>query len=289
MAARESGFRLRRIAAQDGLLLAYRDYPAPALGNTPVVCLPGLARNAKDFERVAGRLAESRRVICPDYRGRGRSDYDRDWRNYTPVTYLRDLHHVCAASGVHAAVFIGTSLGGILAMGLGVLAPTLIRGVVLNDVGPAIDTRGVKRILQIVGHDHVQPDWRQAVALCRRLYGQLAFDDEARWQRFAEATFRRDDDGMLHVDWDIRIVKALARQDTPPDLWPLFRSLRRVPVLSIRGALSDILSVQTLEGMKREHPDLTVTTIGAIGHAPTLEEPEAEKAIDDLLHRIDNR
>ena len=289
MAAPQPCYRERRIAAQDGLMLAYRDYPAPAPARTPIVCLPGLARNAKDFERIAGRLAGSRRVVCPDYRGRGRSDYDDDWRNYTPVTYLRDLHSVFAASGVHAAVVIGTSLGGILAMGLGVLAPTVVRGVVLNDIGPDVDTGGLARIIDLVGRDRAQPDWDQAIALCRRMYAQLGFDDEARWRQFAEATFRQRDDGLLHVDWDTRIVTPLTRQSETPDLWPLFRSLRRLPVLSVRGALSDILSPQTLTRMQHEHTDLTTITIEAIGHAPTLEEPEAEKAIDDLLHRVDER
>lgn len=269
-------------------MLAYRDYPGPAQGATPVVCLPGLSRNAKDFEQVAERLAASRRVLCPDYRGRGRSDYDGDWRNYTPVTYLGDLRQVFAAAGIHGAVFVGTSLGGILVMGLGVLAPTVVRGAVLNDAGPDVDTDGLQRILELVGHDRAQPDWDQAVALCRQHYAQLGFEDDERWRRFAEATFRQGDDGLLHVDWDTRIVEPLRRSTATPDLWPLFRSLRHVPLLAVRGASSDILAERTLQRMKSEHPDLATHTVDGVGHAPSLEEPETEKAIDDLLQRIDN-
>jgi pimeloyl-ACP methyl ester carboxylesterase len=282
-----SQYHLRRVGAQDGLVLAYRDYPGPPDGGMPAVCLTGTSRNAKDFDHVAARLATNRRVVCPDYRGRGRSEYDTDWRNYHPAVYLRDLHHVLAASGIHAAVFIGTSLGGVLAMAMGVLAPTVLRGAVLNDIGPDIEFGGRERIAELIGFDRPQPDWPQAVALCRQLYTQLGERDEERWRRFAKATFRRGEDGLLHFDWDTRIAQAVALQGEPPDLWAMFRSLRHIPVLSVRGELSDIFRAETQARMQREHPDMSCITVEGVGHAPFLEEPEVETAIDDLFRRVD--
>jgi pimeloyl-ACP methyl ester carboxylesterase len=278
---------LKRIAAQDGLLLAYRDYPGPPGEATPVVCLPGASRNAKDFSVVAKRLSRIRRVVCVDYRGRGRSDYDSDWRNYAPATHLRDLRQVLAASGIHAAVFVGTSLGGILAMAMGVLAPTVLRGVVLNDIGPEVHYSGRERVLELIGKDRSQPDWDHAVRFCKRWYAQTGLDSDESWRRFAEATFRHGDDGLLHVDWDTAIAKALASQPDPPDLWPLFHSLRRLPILSVRGALSDILTSKTQAKMLNTHPDMKIMTVDGVGHAPSLEEPEVEIAIDELLSRVD--
>lgn len=278
-------YRERRFTAQDGLSLYYRDYGDPLSQRRPLLCLGGLARNSKDFHRFAERLAGSRRVVCPDYRGRGRSDYDPDWRNYRPETYVGDLFHLMAAAHLHKVVVLGLSMGGLLAMGLSVLAPSQIAAVILDDVGPEVSDAGVERIRAYVGRDHPQPDLASAVAECKRLFPNLGPTDEAAWRRFAEATFREGDDGLLHVDWDISLAKALSHNSH--DLWVYYRALRPFPALAFRGALSDVLSAETFARMAEVKPDLVAVTVPGVGHVPLLENPMVEQAIDGFLAQID--
>jgi pimeloyl-ACP methyl ester carboxylesterase len=280
-------YRERRFTAQDGLGLCYRDYGDPLSTRRPLLCLGGLTRNAKDFHDFAGRLAGERRVVCPDYRGRGRSDYDPDWRNYRPETYVNDIFHLMAAANLHDAIVCGLSLGGLLAMGLSVVAPAQLAAVILDDVGPEVDDAGIERIRAYVGHDRPQPDWPAAVAEVKRLFPNLGIAEEAGWRRFAEATFREADDGRLHVDWDIALAKAL-RHDRH-DLWVYYRALRPFPVLAIRGALSDVLSAETFARMAEVKPDLLRVTVAGVGHAPLLDHPEVAQAIDEFLAEIDRR
>lgn len=278
-------YRERTLAAQDGLALYYRDYGDALAARTPVLCLTGLARNSADFDEVATRLSAERRVLCPDYRGRGRSAYDPDWRHYEPRTYINDVAHLLAATGVSRAIVIGTSMGGLLALGLAVLRPTTVAGVVLNDIGPEIDGGGFTRIMEYVGTDHPQPDWESAARYLKGLLPRMAPKaDDAWWRLHAEATFRKHEDGKLHFDWDLKIAKPLLRQGgPPPDLWALYRGLRQVPALAFRGALSDVLSEETLHRMALEKPDLVCVTVEDVGHTPSLSEPQSTSALDAFL------
>lgn len=276
-------YRERVYRSQDDLKLYYRDYGDPESGRTPLLCLTGLTRNAIDYDRLATRLSVERRVLCPDYRGRGRSEYDPDWRNYRPETYLNDIRHLLIAANVQEVVVIGTSLGGILGMALGALLPAALAGVVLNDIGPEVEPTGLGRILDYIAADHPQPDWPQAIAFLKTVF-KFGLTAEDEWQRLAEGTYRRGADGQLHYDWDIAIAKPLAAsRGKLPDLWPLFRSLRNQPVLAVRGALSDVLRANTLQRMAEEKPDLARITIPDIGHAPSLDEPAARAALDAFL------
>ncbi|MFQ6017622.1 MAG: alpha/beta fold hydrolase [Kiloniellaceae bacterium] len=281
-------FRERTFSAQDGLRLYYRDYGDPLATGTPLVCLCGLTRNSKDFHDLARRLARDRRVICPDYRGRGRSAYDPQWRNYTPQVVLNDVIQLLAASNLHHVVICGTSFGGLLAMSLAVAAPMALAGVILNDVGPELNRDGTQRILDYVSRDRPQPNWAAAIAEIKRFFPALSLASEDDWRRFTEATFREGEDGRLHFDWDVALARPLVENRIPkPDLWPLYRALRHRPVLAIRGGLSDVLSAETFARMAAEKPDLIQVTLPDVGHVPTLNEPEAERAIDDFLARID--
>jgi pimeloyl-ACP methyl ester carboxylesterase len=274
----------RRFTSEDGLSLYYRDYGDPLSPRLPLLCLSGLTRNSADFARVARRHAGERRVLCPDYRGRGRSAYDPNWRNYEPRVYLNDILHLLAATGTHRAVVLGTSLGGILAMGLAVLRPTALAGVVLNDIGPDVAGDGLVRILDYIGADHPQPDWPTAVAFLRRLLPNLSLQSDADWLDFARATYREGDDGQLHFDWDVALAKPLAQQHgNVPDLWPIFRALAPLPVLALRGDRSDVLAAATFERMGREKPDLVRVTVPEQGHTPTFDEPAAKDALDAFL------
>ena len=267
----DAAYRERRFAAQDGLQLYFRDYGDPGSAATPVLCLGGLTRNARDFDALARRLAGKRRVLCLDLRGRGRSDYDPDWRNYVPATYLNDIAHLLAVAGVHRVVVVGTSLGGVLAMAMGAAMPSALAGAVLNDIGV----------------DRPQPVWESAVRTIRTLLPDLAFQDEAMFEAMARNTWREGGDGLLHFDWDVNIVRpALADGGATADLWPFFRGLRRVPLLAFRGAASTILSADCFARMAGERPDASMVTVPRTGHAPTLGEPECIAALDAFLGRL---
>ncbi len=277
-------YRERTLSAQDGLALYYRDYGDPMSPTVPLMCLTGLTRNSKDYHDLATRLSPSRRVLCPDYRGRGRSAYDADWRNYQPSVYVNDIKHLLASLNVHSVIILGTSLGAFLAMGMAVAAPTLVAGAVLNDAGPDVDPKGLNRILDYIGTDRPQPDWRSAVAVVRELFSSLSIDTDEDWLRFARQTFREGEDGMLHFDWDVNLAKPMRRRGAGlPDLWALFRALREVPVLSFRGEISDVLSPETFERMGEGMPKLTRVTVPGVGHTPTLAEPEVLAALDAFL------
>lgn len=280
-------YRERRISAQDGLALYARDYGDPLSAGMPLLCLTGLVRNSKDFAPFAERHAEGRRLVCPDYRGRGLSARDPDWRNYRPEVYLNDVGQVMAACHLHRVVVCGTSLGGLLAMGLAALKPTALAGVVLNDVGPEIVPSGIARIARYVGRDHPHRSIEEAAEHLKTLFPHLALEGEAKWRWMAEATYRLGEDGLLHSDWDPAIAKALQQGGEIPDLWPLYGALGRVPVLAIRGAESDVLSEATFARMAELKPDLIRVTVPGVGHVPQLDDPAVEPAVDRFLAEID--
>ena len=226
-------------------------------------------------------------MVCPDYRGRGRSDHDSDWRNYRSEVYAGDLFHLMAAAGLHGVAICGVSLGGLLAMGLAVLAPTAIAGVILNDVGPELNPAGLDRIRDYVSQDHPQPDLETATAYLKNLHSGLVLGSEGAWRSFAEATFQEGADGFLHVNWDLNLARTLGHD--VPDLWPYYRALRPLPVLALRGEVSDVLSAETLDRMAEAKPDLDRVTVPGVGHVPPLDHPQVEPAIDDFLDKLDRR
>jgi pimeloyl-ACP methyl ester carboxylesterase len=283
------GFRERRFTAKDGLELTFRDYGDPLSKACPLLCLAGLTRNSKDFAEVAKRQAGARRVIALDYRGRGRSAYDPDWHHYRPEVYLDDVLQLVAATNLHRPVVCGTSLGGLLAMGLAVATPCLLAGVILNDVGPDIPAGAIGGILAMLAVARPQSDWTEAVAHLQKSLPNLSFSGRSSWESFAKASYRRGEDGRLHPDWDPAILRPLQSDGgRTPDLWRYFRALRSIPTLAVRGALSDLLTEACLARMAEEKPDLQQVTVTETGHAPTLDEPEAEAALDEFLNTCDS-
>ncbi len=282
-----TGFQERRISTRDGLSLYVRDYGDPLSDGIPLLCLAGLTRNSKDFHTMASRAAAHRRVICLDYRGRGESPHDPDWRNYRPEVILDDIFQIVTACNIHPVIVCGVSYGGLMAMALGALAPTLLAGVILNDVGPELDPNGSRRIMAYIGRDRPQPDWPSAIAEMKRALPNLALANDDAWRRLTEATYRHGNDGQLHFNWDVSLAKVLHKVGDAPDLWPLYRTLRRIPVLAFRGSLSDILSEQTFARMATEKPDLLHSTVPGVGHVPSFEHPLVERAIDDFLAQAD--
>jgi pimeloyl-ACP methyl ester carboxylesterase len=271
--------------SQDGLRLFSRVYEGPGAAAPVVVCLHGLTRNSRDFEDLAAHLAPRYRVIVPDVRGRGLSARDPKFNNYQIPVYLGDLQRLLAGLGAARVAIIGTSMGGLMAMVLAAMQPTLLSGIVLNDVGPEVDPAGLERIRGYVGKSPPVRDWAGAVAQVRMVYGSAWPGlDDARWEKLARASYRADAAGVPQPDSDPMIAEPL--KDTSkaaPDLWPLWGAIAKVPMLAIRGAHSDILSAATLARMQREKPDLRTLEVAHRGHVPLLDEPECLAAIDGFL------
>ena len=279
--------------AADGLRLYARDYGPLAGEAPPVVCLPGLTRNSADFHALAlalsGDPARPRRVLALDYRGRGRSEHDPDPRRYDLKVELGDVLQVLTVAGVHEAVIVGTSRGGLLAMGLAAARPALLRGVVLNDIGPVIEPAGLAAIKGHVGKLPLPGDHLEGAEVLRQLFGpafpRLA---AAEWRAWAERTWREEADRPV-LDYDPALARTLDAFDpaTPvPPLWGLFAGLQTVPVLAIRGANSDLLAPETLAAMAAAHPRLDAATVPDQGHAPLLE-GEVIDRIAEFVARIE--
>lgn len=282
----QATYREQWWTSKDGLQLYARSYEAAGATAPAVLCLPGLTRNSRDFESLAQHLAYRYRVICPDLRGRGYSARDPVWQNYQPQTYLADLIGLRAALGLKRVAIIGTSLGGLLAMLLPSVLPEVVAGIILNDVGPEIDPIGAERIRGYAGRLPAVRSWEEAVAQLRTVFGAAwPGVSEETWLRLARRSFREDASGIPVLDVDPKVGEAMraAPQAATPDLWPLFKSLGPVPVLALRGALSDILSEATFARMQREKPDLIALSVPNRGHVPLLDEPECLTAIDAFL------
>ena len=282
------------ISAPDGLRLHARSHGRRSASALPVLCLPGLARTAADFDALAEALANDaacpRRVIALDYRGRGESAYDRDPANYSFPVEIADVMAVAAALDCLPAVMIGTSRGGILAMLLAALRPSAIAGVVLNDIGPVIEPKGLMRIKGYVGKLPQPATFEEAAEILRRLFDaqftKLTPDD---WLAAARRTFKQEN-GALVPTYDVNLAKTMEGIDFErplPPLWAQFDALAAVPVMVIRGANSDLLSAETVETMRAHHPALETLEVPDQGHAPLLAEADVIAAIAAFIARIE--
>jgi pimeloyl-ACP methyl ester carboxylesterase len=273
----------------DGLRLHYRDY-AGRQDRPPILCLPGLTRNARDFEGVAERLAGAWRLIAVDLRGRAASAPAADPASYSPPVYVDDVERLIAALGLERFVLFGTSLGGLIAMILAWRDPGRIAGILLNDVGPELNPAGLERIRSYIGRQQKWSGWDEAARWLAEAHGEVYPDWAAeRWPLQARRLCREQPDGTIGFDYDMRIAEPIlaAQPDAPAfDLWPALQVLRGVPALLVRGGLSDLLSEEVAARMAQEVGTLEVATVPRVGHAPTLEEPEAAAAIDRLLARV---
>ncbi|WP_336978199.1 alpha/beta hydrolase [Altererythrobacter fulvus] len=273
----------------DGLKLHYRDYPGRA-DRPPLLCLPGLTRNARDFEPVAEAFAGDWRMICLDLRGRGESDYSKDSATYNPLQYVADIDALLDQAGIARFVAIGTSLGGILTMLLAAGGAERIAGAVLNDIGPVLEPAGVARIREYVGQGRSFPTWMHAARALKESGGAI-FPDFAitDWLAMAKRVMAVGGNGRIAFDYDMKIAEPFnaPAANADFDLWPAYRALAGRPVLAIRGALSDLLSAATLKRMAKEVPGTETLTLKRVGHPPTLAEPEAVAAIARLLAKVE--
>ena len=280
----------RFVAAPDGLRLHYLDFAAASPRRAPLVCLPGLARSADDFERVAQMAqAAARRTLALDYRGRGRSAWDPDWRHYDLDVERADILAVLADAGVDAAVFLGTSRGGLHTMRLALARPGLVRAAILNDIGPKIENESLLRIKRYVGKLPPLRSMSEAVALMRFSAGQtFAGVDPQDWETYARHTFEMKD-GQVTLRYDPELAHTL--DGVAPDVeyetyWDAFAALTSLPLLAIRGETTDLLSLDTLAEMQRRAPGMQVFSVPGQGHAPLLLDAPTIGRIADFLARI---
>lgn len=280
----------RRWTSPDGLSLFARDYaPADGPARLPVIAIHGLTRNSADFEVIAALIAQSgRRVLAVDVRGRGQSDRAPDPMTYTPDVYARDVVALMEQLGIEKAVFLGTSMGGLITMALTAIKPKAIAAAILNDVGPELAPEGLARIAAYTGQPVVIETWDDAAAYARRINETaLPHYTDADWAAFARRTFREGTEGAPVLDYDPDIsvpIKAGGAKALIPNLWPYFRALaRKKPTLLLRGATSDLLSPAIVAKMKKAAPAMAYAEVPAVGHAPMLDEAEARAAIFEFL------
>ena len=283
-------FVSRFYRSADGLDLHYRDYAGPPDAPFTVLCIPGLTRNARDFEVLAPHLAQRYRVLCVELRGRGLSAYAKDPMTYVPPTYVRDVMALLKAERLRRVAFIGTSLGGLVSTVLTSIMPQRVLGIIVNDIGPEIDAAGLKRIGSYLGKAKPILSWDDAAEAIKAIDGVIYPDyTAADWQRMGRRRFRQEPDGSFRADYDLDISKPFASTNASPDLWPYFRRLRGIPAMVLRGANSDLLAAATVDRMRHEIPGLQAVEVPNRGHTPNLDEPVALSAIDRFLANLPHR
>ncbi|GLS32983.1 Pimeloyl-ACP methyl ester carboxylesterase [Mesorhizobium albiziae] len=291
-----TGFSDFFYSAQDGLKLHARIYGDDGSAGLPVICLPGLTRNARDFHDLALFLSrdaqQPRKVIAFDYRGRGRSAYDPNWKNYDVVVEAGDILAGLTALGVEHGAFVGTSRGGLIIHVLAAMRPAVLKAVVLNDIGPVVEGEGLAHIRAYLERAPKPKNLADAVAVQKAVHAQ-AFSalSDADWERFIRAIYR-EESGVPVPDFDpalLNVVKGMDLTQPLPVLWPQFEGLKAVPMLAIRGANSKLLSAATLAEMASRHPDCRTVTVDGQGHAPLLETGELPATLAAFLTHAEQK
>ena len=270
----------------DGLRLFARDYPGPDANAPVLLCLHGLTRNSKDFASLAEALASDFRVVVPEQRGRGLSDYAEDVSRYSLLQYVEDTQGLIVELGLQRLSVVGTSMGGLMTFALNALSPGLIERAVINDIGPEIAQAGLDRIKSYVGVAGPFEDWEEATAYLSSITAEIFPDwTNAQWSDFAHRCYI-EREGQIVIDYDPRIATPLATQSSDTEaetLWSLFEAMASVPSLLVRGELTDLLSPECVARMQKMHPSMEVLSVPNVGHAPMLNEPGVTEAIRRFL------
>lgn len=274
--------------SRDGLKLHYRDYPGRE-DRPPIICMHALTRNARDFENLASRLAGEWRIICPEMRGRGESDYARDAATYNPLQYVEDMGALFEEAEIDRFIAIGSSLGGIMAFIIGMTEPERIVAAAFNDIGPYIEPAGLERVKAHVGQGRNFPTWMHAARDLEGVHGTFFPDYElVDWLAMAKRLMTLSSNGRIVFDYDMKIAEPFLDMDVhaQTDLWPGLDALAGKPLLFIHGELSDLLTTEILGKMKQRARNAEAVTLPRVGHTPTLDEPEAVTAIGRLLAKV---
>ncbi|GAA0470293.1 alpha/beta hydrolase [Parasphingorhabdus litoris] len=266
----------------------YRDYPS-ASGKTPIICVPGLTRNVRDFEHLGQWLNGERRIIMVNLRGRGESEYAKDSATYNAKSYVEDIVKLMDEIDLPKAIFFGTSLGGIVTMIMAHKHPERVAGALLNDIGPEIDQRGLDRIGENVGLGRSFDTWahaaRDLAESSANIYPDYSLKD---WIGFAKKLYRMNSSGRIKLDYDMKISEPFERKGGGSDaMWRMLESLKKLPTLVLRGERSDLFSDATAKKMMNILENGELVTVARVGHAPSLEEPRSLDAIAALLQRVD--
>ena len=277
--------------SEDGLELYYRDYAGPedAAARPPILCMHGLTRNSRDFADLAEHLSKTHRVIVPEMRGRGNSAYAPDSSTYTPKHYVADVERLLDDLGIGQFISVGTSMGGLMTMLLAAAKAGRIVAVVMNDIGPVIDEEGVERISGYVGQGRSYPTWIHAARSLSNVHGEAFPEwDLDQWLNMAKRNMVVCQNGRISYDYDMAIAEPFAEPGNaaPDNLWLAYEALAGVPMVLLRGELTDLLSEETVKEMGERNPAMSVVTVPNVGHAPTLDEPEVREAIDALLRGL---
>ncbi|MEW4467191.1 alpha/beta hydrolase [Parasphingorhabdus sp. JC815] len=280
-------YKDRYWTSDDGLQLHYRDYPGDEQ-KTPIICIPGLTRNIRDFVHLGDWLDGKRRIIMVDLRGRGESEYAKDSTSYNVKTYVGDIISLMDENKIAKAVFFGTSLGGIVTMVIASRHPARIAGAMINDIGPDVDQRGLDRIAEYLGQGRSFDTWahaaRDMAVINKDIFPDFKLKD---WIAHAKKLYGMNSSGRIKLDYDMKISDPFeSKGGDNAALWRALDSLQDVPTLILRGALSDLFSLATAQKMLGRLNKAELVTIPRVGHAPTLEEPASLDAIAALLQRI---
>jgi len=275
--------------SHDGLKLYARDYGNSAPLAT-IVCIPGLTRNSADFAPLCERLAKHYRVIAVDLRGRGKSDYDSEPNNYFPGVYATDMMTLLDALSLESVILLGTSLGGLVSMLMTAMHPERITAVMMNDIGPEANPKGIDRIKAYVCAPSCVSNWDDAVSRTRSSLAEEYPDFQTSdWENFTNNLYRESASGVPVLSYDPAIAQPLLRSEdnaVPPDLWPIFKQMSDTPLLVLRGEHSDILMPESVTKMQQNHPNMLFAEIPLRGHTPLLSEKESLQAIDLLLNSL---
>jgi pimeloyl-ACP methyl ester carboxylesterase len=276
---------MKKFITSDGLSLAWEEEGA----GLPVLCLPGLTRNAADFDELAGALGGRHRLIRLTLRGRGASDRDPEFHNYNIAVEARDVVEFLDHLGLDRVTVVGTSRGGLIAMVLAAAAKSRLAGVLMNDIGPELAPEGLANIMSYLGIAPKARSFAEAAAALRARMGErFPGLPDAKWLSLAERWFDQGPDGLV-LNYDPKIRDALEAMSHQPagDMWPLFDALDGVPLAVVRGANSDLLAAETVAKMHARRPDLIVAEVPGRGHVPFLDEPEALAALEQLVARVE--
>jgi pimeloyl-ACP methyl ester carboxylesterase len=274
--------------SEDGLKLHCRDYPS-ASAKSPIICIPGLTRNARDFEHLGEWLEGKRRIIMVNLRGRSESEYAKDSKSYHPKQYVHDIIRLMDELDIPKAIFFGTSLGGIVTMIMAKMRPERVAGALLNDIGPELDQAGLDRIGSAVGQGRSFDTWahagRDMAESSSDIFPDFTLKD---WIAFSKKLYRMNSSGRIKLDYDMKIAEPFdSKGGGSGALWHALEALEAVPTLILRGELSDLFSQKIADQMLEKLSKAELATVPRVGHAPTLEEPASLDAIARLLQRID--
>lgn len=274
--------------SDDGLKLHAYDYPSDS-GKTPVICVPGLTRNARDFQHLGAEFPGARRIIMLDLRGRGMSEYSKDSSTYNPKQYVSDIIMLMDELKISKAIFFGTSLGGIVTMIMAKMHPERVAGALLNDIGPELDQQGLDRIASHVGQGRSFDTWAHAARDMAENNSDIFPDFTLKdWIAFAKKLYRMNSSGRVKLDYDMKIAEPFSSKGGGSGaLWNAVENMKDIPTLILRGELSDLFSERVAREMLEKMDKAELVTVPRVGHAPTLEEPASLDAIHQLLHRLD--